>query len=139
MVESTKHFIVEQKRRKQEGKAWPPVLKDFSHRRRKGRCLCDRLTTNEQNGKSKIDQRNKENLLECLALKVSWRMISDSINGNNRQRKNKFQSQNSCIANSTKIKTKRKTSKGNIGNYKIKECGGSFLKIRNEKARNMET
>ena len=124
----------EQKRRKQEGKAWPAVLRDLCHRRRKGRCLCGNgLTTNEQNGKSKIDQRNKENLLECLALKVSWRMISDSINGNKRQRKNKFQSQNSCTAHSTKIKTARKTSKGNIGNYKIKECGGSFLKIKKKK------
>lgn len=55
---------MEQKQRKQEGKAWPPVLKDLCHRRRKGRCLCGNgLTTNEHNGKSKIDQRNKENFI----------------------------------------------------------------------------
>lgn len=65
-------------------------------------------------------------------------MISDSINGSKRQRKNKFQSQNSYIANSTKIKTKRETSKGNIGNYKIKECAGSFLKIQKKKKKGMK-
>lgn len=91
------------------------------------------LITNEQNGESKIDQRNKENLFECLALKISWRMISYSINGNKKQSKNKFLSQNSCITNSTKIKTKRKTFKRNIGNYNIGEYGKSLLKIQKNK------
>lgn len=90
MIEPVKQFIVEQRGRKEEEKAWPTTVPDLSHRREK-RCLCrNGLIANKQNGESKIDQRNKENSFEGLALKVSWRMISHSVNGKERQSKNKF-------------------------------------------------
>lgn len=87
MIEPVKQFIVVQRGRKEKEKAWPTALLDLSHRREK-RCLCrNGLIANKQNGELKIDQRNKEN--SFVALKVGWRMISHSVNGNERQSKNK--------------------------------------------------
>lgn len=137
MVETYKtvHCETKAKETGQEGLACS-IERLFKSEERERRCLCrNELITNEQNGESKIDHRNKVNVFECLALKISWRMISYSIDGNKRQSENKFQSQNSCLTNSTKIKTKRKTFKGNIGSYNIGEYGRSLLKIQKPRSR----
>lgn len=99
------------------------------------------LIANEQDGESEIDQRNKENSLEGLTLEISWRMISHSIHGNKRQSKSKFQSPNSCVTNSTKIKTsmlKEKLSKEIVKITMLGNMEGSILKIPKQ-AQNMET